>query len=413
MRKILTSRPARGALLLASFTLLAAPGSSQQASGPIARYTIDAGTMSGMAAMGSGGGMGAAMSMMMGGGNKPMHELVLRLGSTRAPTGGAPAAEHFMPAGAALGASVPLVTPRIPPSEDQPIPGERPKGRLLIYWGCGATVGAGQPVIIDFAKVARGQIPPGLYMSGASIPQEWQVRVTNSKTYGDWPNAQTRKTVSASSSLLGDHRIAGNYSPDIAFNLKQDFMPPITGTARKIAGGATILSWNGLPQATGYYAWTFGAQDNGDMVWWASSATQAFGGPVWDWMSPAAVQKMIAQKIVMPPSQTSCTVPAAVTQAGGEMLMGSLYAYGPEANFAYPPRPADPKIAWKPEWIARVRYRANTMWMLNGPDMGAMMSDSGSDEGEDTPARQQQQKKKKKCGGGLGGMLGSAMGVGC
>lgn len=413
MRKILTSRPARGALLLASLAFLAAPGTSQQASGPIARYTIDAGTMSGMAAMGAGGGgMGAAMSMMMGGGNKPMHELVLRLGSTRAPASGAPAAEHFMPAGAGLGASVPLVTPRIVPSEDQPMPGERPKGRLLIYWGCGATVGAGQPVVIDFAKVAKGQIPPGLYMTGASIPQEWQVRATNSKTYGDWPNAQTRKTVSANSSLLGDHRIAGNYSPDIAFNLKQDFMPAITGTARQIAGGATILSWNSLPQATGYYAWTFGAQENGDMVWWASSATQAFGGPVWDWMSPAAVQKMIAQKIVMPPSQTSCTVPAAVTQAGGEMLMGSLYAYGPEANFAYPPRPAGPKIAWKPEWIARVRYRANTMWMLNGPDMGSMMSDAGSDD-EDAPARQQQPKKKKKCGGGLGGMLGGAMGVGC
>jgi hypothetical protein len=54
--------------------------------------------------------------------------------------------------------------------------------------------------------------------------------------------------------------------------------------------------------------------------------------------------------------------------------------------------------------------------MLNGPDMAngrdSMMSDSGSDD-EDTSARQQQQKKKKKCGGGLGGMLGSAMGVGC
>ncbi|MGA1808508.1 hypothetical protein VH565_15450, partial [Sphingobium sp. 11R-BB] len=50
----------------------------------------------------------------------------------------------------------------------------------------------------------------------------------------------------------------------------------------------------------------------------------------------------------MPPSQTSCTVPSQVVQSGGEMLMGSLYAYGPEANFAYQPRPADPKIAWKP-----------------------------------------------------------------
>ncbi|MBJ7378819.1 MAG: hypothetical protein JHC60_18665, partial [Sphingobium sp.] len=82
----------------------------------------------------------------------------------------------------------------------------------------------------------------------------------------------------------------------------------------------------------------------------------------------------------------------------------------PEANFAYPPRPADPKIAWKPEWIARVRYRANTMWMLNGPDMGDMMSQADDADEGDEPAPQP---KKNKCRGGLGGMLGGAMGVGC
>jgi hypothetical protein len=409
----LPSRVLRGTALLACLALLAAPGASQQSAAPVARYTIDAGTMSGMAAMGrGGGGMGAAMGMMMGGGRaQPMHELVLRLGSTRAPATGAPKADHFLPAGAGLGLSVPLVTPRIAPGEDQPMPGERPKGRLLLYWGCGATPGAGQPVVIDFAKVAKGQMPPGLYMTGASVPQDWQVRVSNSKTYGDWPNEQSRKTVPGTASLLGDHRVAGNYSPDIAFTLKQDFMPPIAGRSRALADGSTELTWNALPQATGYYAWAFGAKGNGDMVWWASSAAQAFGGPVWDWISPASVQKLIAQKIVMPPSQTSCTVPAAVGQAGGEMLMGSLYAYGPQSDFAYPPRPADPKIAWKPEWIARVRFRANTMWMLNGPDMGAMMGGAG-EEDSDEPV-QRPAPKKKKCGGGLGGMLAGAMGAGC
>lgn len=413
MQHHLPPRVTRVALCLPALALLAAPGSSQQASGPIARYTIDAGTMSGMAAMaGGGGGMGAAMAMMMGGGRpQAMHELVLRLGSTRAPASGAPAADHFLPAGVGLGASVPLVTPRVAPSEDQPIPGERPKGRLLIYWGCGATPGAGQPVIVDFAKIAKGQMPPGLYMTGAAIPQEWQVRASNSRTYGEWPNGETRKMVPANASLLGDHRIAGNYSPDIAFNLKQDFMPAITGRSTPLPGGATEISWNALPQATGYYAWAFGAKENGDMVWWASSASQAFGGPVWDWISPASVQKLIAQKIVLPPSRTSCTVPAAVGQAAGEMLMGSLYAYGPEANFAYPPRPADPKIAWKPEWIARVRYRSNSMWMLNGPDMSAMMGDAGDTGEADEPA-EQPRPRKKRCGG-LGGMLGGAMGVGC
>ncbi|WP_051184040.1 hypothetical protein [Sphingobium ummariense] len=416
MRHFLSPRFARGVLCLSPLAFLATPGSSQQNGGPIARYSMDVGTMSGMAAMaGGGGGMGGAMGMMFGGrGNQAMHELVLRLGSTQAPAGGAPKADHFMPAIAGLGASVPLVTPRVTPSEGETIPGERPKGRLLIYWGCGAKAAAGQPVVVDFAKVAKGQIPPGLYMNAGSVPQEWQVRFNNSKTYGEWPNGQTRKVVGPDASLIGDHRIAGNYAPEIKFALNQDFMPPITGRSRAAAGGATELTWNAVPKATGYYAWVFSAKEGGDMVWWASSASQAFGGPVWDWLSPAAVQSLIGKKIVMPPTQTSCTVPAEVQQSGGEFMMGTLYAYGPEANFVYPPRPADPKIIWKPEWIARVRYRANTMWMLNGPDMGAMMSQRGGDEDEPEGAQQQRPApKKKKCGSGLGGMLAGAMGSGC
>jgi len=380
VHKSRTLRFARGASFTSCLAILAVPGASQQSGGPVARYTIDAGTMSGMAAMGAGGGdsMGAMMGMMMGGRpNQPLHELVLRLGSAQAPADGAPEASHFLPAGAGLGASVPLVTPRNAPAEDQEdqagIPGERPKGRLFIYWGCGAKAAPGQPVVIDFAKLARGQFPPGLFMNAASVPQAWQVRYANSKTYGEWPNAQTRKPVPSSSSLIGEHRIAGNYSPEIKFALKQDYMPAINPRSAPATGGATDISWNALPQATGYYAWAFGGKENGDMVWWTSSASQAFGGPVWDWVSPASAQALIGKKIVLPPSQTSCTVPAEVGKAAGAMLMGSLYAYGPEANFAYPPRPTDAKVAWQPEWTARVRFRSHAMWMLNGPNMEDMM----------------------------------------
>ena len=92
-----------------------------QTAAPIARYEMRAGTtsglMGGMAGM-KGGGMGAAMSMAFGGGNRnaPQHELWLDLGSSRAPAGGAPKADHFMPAGAKLGLSVPLKTPVKVPS---------------------------------------------------------------------------------------------------------------------------------------------------------------------------------------------------------------------------------------------------------------------------------------------------------
>ena len=37
---------------------------------------------------------------------------------------------------------------------------QRPKGRILIYWGCGEHAGPGQPTVIDFATMKPGQVPP-------------------------------------------------------------------------------------------------------------------------------------------------------------------------------------------------------------------------------------------------------------
>lgn len=409
-------------LIGASALALATPGTTQQATAPIARYTMDVTTVSGLAAMG--GGMGAGLSMAFGGGNnKVAHQMELRLGSTRAPDGGSPAADHFLPSVAKMGKSVPLASPapttpyRERKDDDVPENFQKPNGRLLIFWGCGAHAPKGQPVIIDFAKVAAGQMPPNVFGGGVAIPREWTILPSNSKTFGEWPNVRDRKTLSGSSSILGAHRIAGNYSPEIAFNLSQDFLEPLNPTATGTT--ALQLSWNSVPAATGYYAWLMGFQpgEDGqprDMVWWASSASRNFGGALWDWLSPATVQRLIGQKIVMPPSQTSCLVPQEVKEAIPQgMMIGNMYAYGPEANFAYPPRPADPKAVWKPEWTTRVRYRSNAMWFVNGPAgmMGA--GQSGSYEGAGSAAASEDApKKKKKCGGGLfGAAIGAATGA--
>lgn len=360
---------------------------------PEARYVMDAGTIAGM----------------MGQGDS--HELTLRLGSRLAPTG-APKADHFMPAGARLGTSVPLETPVRTQGEELPANFQRPKGRLLLYWGCGAKAGPGQPVVIDFSKVAKGQVPPGLFST--KVPADLGPTLANSRTYGHWPNGQKSKNISAQSSLIGQHRIAGTYSPEIAFGLDQDFMAGLRTRSSANADGSTALSWQGLGNATGYHAWMMGGKDmgenGGDMVWWSSSATQEFGGGLWSWLSPGTVSRLIGQKIVMPPSQTSCTVPAEVKKAAGDMLMGFLYAYGPEANFAFPERPKDPKIAWKPKWTAKVRYRSMAMFMPGMPSMGDLLRGrGGEDEAGDTP-----EAAKKKCKPkGLGGMLKKAAGVGC
>jgi hypothetical protein len=101
------------------------------------------------------------------------------------------------------------------------------------------------------------------------------------------------------------------------------------------------------------------------------------------------VQRQIAAKNVMPPTQTSCHIPAEAKAAAGGMTFGSMNAFGPEENFAFPPKPADPKAVWNIDWTAKVRFRAFASFMTG---MGGM-----TDGGETSEPR-----PKKKCKGPLG-----------
>ncbi|NCU13062.1 MAG: hypothetical protein GXC70_13060, partial [Sphingomonadaceae bacterium] len=73
---------------LGAASLAAIPVIAQQrgpGSGPIARYDMRAGTVSGFAAMGSGMGGAFSMAFGRGGGDKVQKELYLRLGSSSLP----------------------------------------------------------------------------------------------------------------------------------------------------------------------------------------------------------------------------------------------------------------------------------------------------------------------------------------
>lgn len=379
---------------------------------PIARYEMKAGTISGMGAMGGPGGgaggkrpgMGSAMSMMLGGGrNSAQHELELELGSSLAPTGGAPKADHFIPAGMKLGASLALKTPVHTAGSGGPGEFQRPKLRMLIFWGCGEHAPKGQPVVIDFSKLTPGSIPPGLFST--TVPVDNWVTEANSRTYGRWPS-DDGKYAKPDSMLPGAHKIVANYAPEMDFTLTHDFMAPLRASSATQASGATLLNWNSIADATGYYAWVMGGKGDGqqmqDVVWWTSSATREFGGGLTDWLSPATVGRLVANRTVLSPQTTTCTVPAEVKQAAPNFMYGMIYAYGPEESFVYPPRPKDPKIAWHPQWEARIRHRSMTGMLMGMPGMDGMAQTG--DDGAQQPKCQP--KKKKKGLGGLGGMLG-------
>lgn len=403
----MTSRLSVGlGLVLGASAIAAIPVLAQRAptSGPVARYDMRAGTVSGM---GAGGG---AMGMMLGGGgSKVQHELYLRLGTGLAPAKGAAKADHFMPPDARLGKSVALVSPK---EEREAVDGfpdqQRPKGRMLIFWGCGEHAPKGQPVVIDFSKLAAGQFPPGFWSS--TIIRDSGPTRANSKTYGRWP-AEDGKFVKADSALPGAHRVAGNYTPDISFTLAKDFMTALKVSNREQASGSTLLSWGAVADATGYLATLTGGKlgpdgEMGDMVMWTSSAGRQFGGGLSDWLSPGQVAALVKDRTVLAPTTTSCVIPAEVRRAAPDFRMGMMTAFGPEESFAHPPRPADPKAAWNLEWTARIRHRSTTSWMdmAGMPDMDAMAEDA-------PPPKSRKPSCKPK--GGLGGMLGGVLNPGC
>ena len=403
-RRITPLRIVIGTGALAALGAGAWPLLAQGGSAPTARYEMRAETMSGMGAMGQGGGMGSALSMAFGGGGSQVSKVLeLEIGSSLAAADGKPKADHFMPAGAKLGKSVPLKTPARAP-EGTPGEFQRPKGRMLIYWGCGEHAPRGQPVVIDFAKLAAGQVPPGLW--SANVPMEHWVSPASSRTYARWPNEDGKSSLKSDSSLLGAHRIAGNYTPEIAFTLTKDFMAALRASSANNASGSILLSWNAVPEATGYYAWLIGGKggqrgEMTDIVWWASSSSREFGGGLSDWLSPATVARLVNSRVVMSPQTTTCTIPAEVKRDAPDYQFVMLNAFGPEESFAFPPRPGNPRTPWTPMWTARIMHKSMTSLMPGMPGM------DGASQQQSEP---QCQPKKKKGLGGLGGAIGGALG---
>lgn len=335
---------------------------------PVANYWMSVDTAAGMSMPGM-GGMGGFMAGMMGGQGSSGRKMVLQLGSQR-PSADAPRADHAIPSGMAMGPSLPLVTPQRAPAEPRE-PGERgmpegmeqPKGRMLVYWGCGEITRPGQPVIIDFARVAQGQMPPNMVSHRVSIPNA--PSPSRAKTYGDWPNQRDAKAIPSSASLIGDHQIKGNYSPDIQFSLGQghDFMDRVELSTAARGAGAVHVTWNAVGTATGYFATVFGS-DGTDTVMWSSSDVQEMGGALMSFVPPREVERLIREKVVLAPSVTECTVPAEVVKRSGGTPFLNFIAYGPEANFAQPPRPQDPKQAWEPLWAVKVRFKSTASTLL-------------------------------------------------
>lgn len=378
-------------LAVIAATIIVVPGSAQKTTGPKAQYAMDVSTMSGM---GMGAMMGGGLGSLLGGGGDN-YILDLKLTSaTPAPMQPEKGDHFFLPA-AKMGKSVPLLGDA--PGKSVPVerdynPGqmEKPKGRLLMFWGCNAKAPKGQPFIIDFAKLPTAKMPVNMPAQMRGYEAAAKARDANAAW---WPNGKNGKQPKSGSSLRGEHRIASVFTPEIKFAVANDYMASLNVNPAEQAG-AILLGWNAVPTATGYAAYAMGGMERagqgGDLVMWTSSNTREFSGGM-DWMPPAEVQRQITAKNVMPPSQTSCHIPAEAKAAAGGMMFGGMNAFGPEENYSFPPKPTDPKAVWNIDWTAKVRFRAFSSFMTG---IGSAMGGTGQPSGPE--------RKPKPCKGPLG-----------
>ena len=391
---------AASAALAGAGAYAAAPAKQAKAPPPIASYWMDVATQSGMGAgMGGGGRPSASQIMaMMNGGGEAIHTLDLRLASKDKPAAG-PQADHLIPPGLQMGASLPLITPERAeaPREQSAMPAQfqRPKGRMLIYWGCGEHVAASQPTVIDFSKIAPGQMPAG--MAAMAEMAHVQSGPNDAPGFGRWPNDRDRRPVPASGSLVGSHKVEANYAPPIVFSLGagQDFMPALgLRDAGALPSGASRLQWQPAASATGYALAMFGATGSGDVVMWSSAKSAQM--PALDYLTPGEVKRLVTSGSALPPSTSECVLPAEVA-AAVPMGMVMMIGYGPEADFT-----DDPKA---PKWTTKVRYKTTASLMRGMPGMGGYAS--GEEQSQQTQQTEQPQQKKKRRGLGLGDLLGA------
>ena len=429
------------ALALATALVAALPAASQQGKTAPTNLFIDVSTqnMAGMPDMGGMmGGLGGFMARRMAGGanaGKPTYPttrgsggmtgqyLDIALHNSLKP---GVEAQDLIPDGLDLGKSLTLVPIEQSRAETGSSSGKVPdvEVRITEYWGCGASVRPGQPKVATFKVKGGGRSidssNPMAGMQGVDVQSSGSLSrglyapdrdIDLQPGYVYWPNRNYGKQVPGGASLAGQHQITGDGIPaSMQFQVERDadFMPKLALRTQGAPEDAVGLSWPTVDRARAYFITGVHMQMLGEnsfaMTVWSSAELPGAGSDLHQYLSGGFVDKWLKQKILLPASATNCTIPkgifAGASNAQGtqgampSMLM--MTAYGPENWISYPPRPANPKQAWSPEWSVRLRAKSTASAML-GMDMDGMRQQEG---------QPQQQQKKPGMRGLLKGILG-------
>jgi hypothetical protein len=190
----------------------------------------------------------------------------------------------------------------------------------------------------------------------------------------------------------------------LKFELKQvaDFMPRVALQSSGTLADGQTWRWSPVDRAQAYFLHAIGAKGK-DVVLWSSAEVPDVGMGIVDYLGGSLIERWLKEKVLLPASANQCAIPKGIFADAGEGSEGgggllSIIAYGPESHIAWPPKPADPKQPWNPEWNVRVRTKSTGGAML-GMDLSQLQDMEAPDE-------QKPQEEKKPLRRLLQGIIG-------
>ncbi len=399
-----------------SLAAVAAEPPKQVVTPPIAQYWMDIATfnMMGMDEMPDMGGMAGMMGGMMNrtgtmgrdgrratgignfGETRQMgigRRVDIALHTRNKPAG--TRAVQQVPAGANLGmAPLHLITPpreAVGSTTGGDIYPDKPRGRILFYWGCSSEVKQGQPRVLDMATFSIQDYAG--FMQGRSVVDRGARAEAGNAI---WPNQDEISRITKASHLVGEHQVTGEGVPEslhFSIDEQHDFMPSLQVQLTGKPQDSIQIRWQTIRSARAYLHVAISAREGEnaapDMVIWSSSEPPESGMGLLDYISNANVDAWLKDRVLLPPSQTECAIPRGIFADYPGAALQSI-AYGNELNLVHPARPSDPKLPWNQEWLVRVRNKSFAMNMLGEEGMsGSRSSPQQSRQQRERPGAKQ------------------------
>lgn len=195
---------------------------------------------------------------------------------------------------------------------------------MLRYWGCSATVRAGQPKTVkagEFSAEALSRLPGAAGVGGRGADS----------TLAVWPNAKAKDPqVQAAAALPGKYALKSNFVPGIGFEVPAGvtFLDAVSLTVPQgpdALDKAVPVSWKAVPGALAYFGFASGLRGKTMIMWNTAEQDDALGAAFDD---SADAKALIAKGVYLSPERTSCTIPAGIFK-GCQGVSVQLIAVGP------------------------------------------------------------------------------------